>query len=234
MWDKPHLLNWIASMLYGIATLLFIYIFIFLVIKLPTFSLREVVIDSSLEHVTRTQLEEVARSELRGNFFTLDLNQTRQAFEKLPWVRTVDVRRHWPDRLEIRLIEHVPLARWSDVQLVNSYGELFNAAYDYSLPHFVAPEGTEKEVTQHYLMFKNYLGKINQVPERILLSQRRAWQVKLQSGLVLELGREQVESRLVNFVAVYDRTIAKLNRKLDYVDLRYSNGFAIRVPGYKA
>jgi cell division protein FtsQ len=234
MWDKPQLLNSIANMLFAAAVLLFAFILISLITRLPIFSLRQVSVDGNLPHVTRTQLEEVIRQELKGNFFTVDLNRTRQAFEKLPWVRTVDVRRHWPDQLEISLIEHVPLARWSDVLLVNSYGELFNAAYDHPLPQFTGPAGTEKEMTQNYFMLRAYLQKIKQAPQYVSLSARHAWRVKLESGLVLELGREQIENRLANFVAAYDTAIGKINKKFEYVDLRYSNGFAIRVPGYKA
>ena len=48
---------------------------------------------------------------------------------------------------------------------------------------------------------------------------------------MLELGREQMNTRLERYVAVYDRSLAPLQRRLDYVDLRYSNGFAVRLPG---
>ncbi len=62
------------------------------------------------------------------------------------------------------------------------------------------------------------------------MSQRRAWRVHLDDGMVLELGREQVASRLARFLAAYPRTLAPLNRRIDYVDLRYANGFAARIP----
>jgi cell division protein FtsQ len=71
-------------------------------------------------------------------------------------------------------------------------------------------------------------------PAQVALSARYAWQVRLSNGVVLELGRDDsrspVEERLARFVAAYPRIAASLNRPLDYVDLRYPNGFAIRVP----
>jgi len=66
---------------------------------------------------------------------------------------------------------------------------------------------------------------------QVQVSPRRAWQLKLDSGLTLELGREQIESRIGRFVAVYERAVAPLAQQVEYVDLRYANGFAVRVPG---
>ena len=180
----------------------------------------------------------IVKRELQGNFFTLDLAQTRAAFEKLPWVRMVNVRRQWPNRLDVTLEEHVPLARWGSAALVNTQGEVFVAAYDGApappsdgaLPLFIGPPGSAKEIAIQYGYFQRSLAAIGQVPVRVQVSPRRAWQIRLEGGLTLELGRNSIESRLDRFIAVYDRTINRLQRKLDYVDLRYPNGFAVRIP----
>ncbi|HKU69542.1 MAG TPA: cell division protein FtsQ/DivIB, partial [Burkholderiales bacterium] len=71
---------------------------------------------------------------------------------------------------------------------------------------------------------------IGQTPVQVQVNARRAWQLKLHNGLTLELGREDIEARLSRFVALHDRTIGRLERRIDYVDLRYANGFAVRVP----
>jgi cell division protein FtsQ len=90
-----------------------------------------------------------------------------------------------------------------------------------------------KEIALRYAYFKQSLAAIGQVPVQVQVSPRRAWQIRLDTGLVMELGREHIESRLERFIAVYDRTIFPLQRKLDYVDLRYPNGFAVRIPELK-
>ncbi len=170
------------------------------------------------------------RRELKGNFFTLNLAATRAAFERLPWVRQVNVRRHWPARLEVTLEEHVPLARWGNTALVNTHGEVFQAAYDGTLPVFIGPDGAAREIAIQYRYFRRSLAAIGKTPVQVQVSPRRAWQVKLASGMTLALGREQIEARLARFVAVYDRTLGQLGRRIDYVDLRYANGFAVRIP----
>jgi len=203
------------------------------VVHLPAFALREVRVDGVLAHVTGEQLELIVKRELKGNFFTLKLAATRASFEKLPWVRQVQVRRQWPDRLDITLEEHQPLAHWGAAALVNSYGEVFQAAYDGKLPLFVGPDGAAKEVAIQYDYFRRNLAMIGKIPLRVQVSPRRAWQIQLEDGLTLELGREQIEARLARFVAAYERTLGKLGRRIDYVDLRYANGFAVRIPELK-
>jgi cell division protein FtsQ len=230
MWDKPDILNTIASLLLAAAFLLVAYGTLHYVVRLPEFPLREVRINGALAHLTVGQVEVIVKRELQGNFFTLDLAQARAAFERLPWVRKVNVRRQWPDRLDVTLEEHVPLARWGNVALVNIQGEVFTAAYDGSLPLFVGPPASAKEIAIQYGYFQRSLAAIGQVPVQVHVSPRRAWQVRLESGLTLELGRERIESRLDRFIAVYERTVNRLQRKIDYVDLRYPNGFAVRIP----
>jgi cell division protein FtsQ len=233
MWDRPDILNRISDFLFTLALLLAIGGVLHFVIHLPAFALREVRVEGNLAHVTGKQVETIVRHELKGNFFTLNLAAARAAFETLPWVRKVNVRRQWPDQLEVTLEEHVPLARWGNLALVDRYGEVFQAAYDGKLPLFIGPDGAAKEVTIQYEYFRRSLAEIGMVPVQVQVSQRRAWQIRLEDGMTLELGREQIEARLARFVGSYGRTLGKLARHIDYVDLRYANGFAVRIPELK-
>jgi len=230
MWDRPELLNALSGVLHALAAVLFFYAAAAAVVQLPIFPLREVRLTAAPAHVTAEQMEAVVRHELRGNFFTVDLAAARASFERLPWVRRVQLRRHWPDRLDVDLEEHVPLARWGDRALVNVQGEIFEGAYDGKLPVFNGPAGSAKEIAIQYEYFRRSLAAIGQAPAQLRISPRRAWQVRLESGLTLELGREQIEARLARFIGAYERTAVKLGRRLDYVDLRYPNGFAVRIP----
>ena len=232
MWDRPDLLNRVSNSLLALAALLAAYGAVWWAVRLPMFALREVYITGDARHVTRAQVEAIANNELKGTFFTLDLAQVRRAFEKLPWVREVTLRRRWPARLEVSVIEHVPLARWGNHALVNTHGEVFQAAFDGKLPTFVGPAGTAKEIAIHYDYFRRSLSALG-TPERVQLTLRRAWQVRLDGGPTLELGREDIEARLGRYVQVHERTVGALKRRVDYVDLRYANGFSVRIPELK-
>ncbi len=230
MWDKPVLLNTAANALFAIATLLVIAAIAMQAAGLPAFALREVRIASAPHHATRAQLEEVVLRDLKGSFLTVDLAAVRAAFERLPWVRSASVQRHWPARLEVALEEHTPFARWGAAKLVNTQGEVFQAAYDGNLPQFVGPEGTAREIAIQYRYFLRILGSIGEAPVQVQVTARRAWQLKLRGGATLELGRDQIEARLGRFVQLHERTVGSLGRRIDYVDLRYANGFAVRIP----
>jgi len=106
MWDKPEILNTAANALYWLALLLALFVVVAFTIRLPIFPVREVRLQAAPAHVTRNQVEIIVRRALRGNFFTLDLDAVREAFARLPWVRNVELRRRWPDRLEVELEEH--------------------------------------------------------------------------------------------------------------------------------
>ncbi|WP_137937740.1 cell division protein FtsQ/DivIB [Chitinivorax sp. B] len=233
MWDKPQLLMWLANLLYALAALLFMYALLFVLINLPVFPVRQIQVSGDLHHITREQVQYIVRHELKGTFFTLNLDRTRKAFEKLPWARNVSIRRRWPDRLEIALEEHSALARWGSSALVNTYGELFDAASNDNLPVLDGPMGTSAEVSKGYLEIRDMLAPIERRPMSVTLSARRAWSVKLDDGTLVEVGRENVKARLSKFVAAYPRTLAVLNRNIEYVDLRYPNGFAVRMPDFK-
>jgi len=230
VWDKPQALNWIANFLFGLATVLMLYGVIYVVVHLPIFPLREVRVEGQLNHVTREQLKLIVERHLQGNFFTLDLVKARDAFEKLPWARNVSLRRRWPDRLEVTVDEHKELARWGNIALVNTYGELFHAASDADLPVFYGPGDGVKEVAVHYGKYSELLAPSGMKIMQLVLTPRRAWQIETDNKIVIELGREDMEVRLAKFASVYENTLSKLGVTLAYADLRYPNGFAVRRP----
>mgnify|MGYP006195934289 CR=1 FL=1 len=233
MWDNHQSLDLVANSLFALAAVMAIYLISYWAIHLPAFPLQEMNIrgsngDGRLRHVTREQIDGVVRSEEMGNFLTVDLEATRKAFDKLPWVRAVSVRRVWPRGLEVTLEEHVALARWGSDALVSTQGEIFNAASDERLPVFEGPPESSGDMVRQYDVFNKLLQPLELSIGQMSLSPRRAWRVHLNSGLVLELGREQVEARLARFVLLHDRSVAQLNQRLSYVDLRYPGGFAAR------
>jgi cell division protein FtsQ len=230
MWDKPTLLNWTANLLFAVSVVVMLYAALFAVVHLPIFPLREVKVDGQLHHVNREQVKLIAAKHLKGNFFTLDLVEVRNAFEKLPWARNVSLRRRWPDKLEVVIEEHQALARWGSIALVNTHGELFHAASGSELPMFYGPGDGVIEVASQFADFSKTLKKANLEIANLSLTPRRAWQITTTDGMVVELGREQMQPRLEKFVSVYSNTIAGMNMKVTYADLRYPNGFAVRRP----
>ena len=232
MWDNPRLLNLAAGFLVGLAALAFSLAGVLMLLRSQLFPVREILVKSEIRKTTRGEIETALRARVGGNFFALSLAEVRAALESLPWVRRVGVRRVWPDRLEVALEEHVALARWGDDALVNTHGERFPGKSSEALPVFLAPAGTEAEVARRYARFAAILAPLGARLERVVLTPRFAWQLRLADGLQLMLGRDAdaAESRLARFIETYPATLGRIARHHGYVDLRYPNGFALRVP----
>ena len=231
MWDNAPLLRSIANALFGLSLVLVLYGVVRYVLRLPVFPLRAVELTAAPQRVSSEQLEKVVREQVSGNFFTVDLESTRQVFEKLPWVRKVSVRRKFPWTLEVEVEEQVALAHWNGKELVNTYGEVFAGKTDQDLPVFTGQPDSSAQVTQMYGELNAVLQPMKQQISQISLSPRYAWQVKLDNGMVLELGREEMQQRLKRFVMVYPYSLAALARPVSHVDLRYRNGFAAQMAG---
>jgi len=236
VWDNPRLANAAAGVLCVLALVLLAYAGGRVLLESPAFLLKTIVVEGGLERVERREIIGALQGRLRGTFFTVDLEEVRSLFEGIPWVRRAELRRRWPDCLEVRIEEQVALGRWGQgkkTQLVNMQGELFRGQSDESLPVLAGPAGAEGDVARRYLAFRDLLAPLALEPRQVLLSSRMAWQLKLSNGLTVQLGRDsdrdRVEERLARFVSAFPQTLAQSRQRLDYVDLRYPNGFALRV-----
>jgi len=235
MWDNPRVLNMAAGVLVGIAALAFALAAAVLLVRSPWFTLTRAEVTHALQKTTRAEIEAATRGRIGGSFFAVAPAELRAALERLPWVRRASVRRVWPDRLEIELEEHTALARWGDEALVNTHGERFSAKFAGSpdaLPVFIGPPGAEQEMALRYARFSHLVAPLGAELQRVVLTPRYAWQLRLSSGLHIMLGRdgEVAEARLRKFVALYPGTLGSMATKHEHVDLRYPNGFALRVP----
>lgn len=228
MWNNASLLRNIANALIIFSAMAMLYGAIYYAVHLPgLFPLQGVRLSAATHRVDAGEVLQVIRNEVRGNFFTVDIERLRQSLGKLTWVRNVSIRREFPQLLEVQLEEYQALARWNNNALVDSQGEVFVAQSDLVMPEFIGQDGTAAEVTQRYEQFSQLLAGLDLQVTRLALSPRHAWQLRLSNGMVLELGREDVQQRLARFVEAYPYSLAEIQSRVKYVDLRYSNGFAV-------
>ncbi|MFA6013702.1 MAG: cell division protein FtsQ/DivIB [Gallionellaceae bacterium] len=230
MWDNVPLLRSTANFLFGISMLLLLIGGVRYSLNLPYFPLNTVKLKTAPKQVSVELIERVIDEQIRGNFFSVDLQRTRQAFEQLPWVRKVNVRRQFPWSLEVELEEHEALARWNGAELVNTHGEVFDAETDLLLPTFNGQADTAKQVVDMYFELSKQIQPLQQEISQINLSPRFSWQVKLSDGMVLELGRELMQLRMARFAQVYSYSLATISPPPMQVDLRYRNGFTAHLP----
>lgn len=236
LWHRPALLNLISDLLMLFAAIGLGWSLVIWFVSRPLFPVREVIVLTPPAQVTEAQLEYVARTAIRGNFFTMDLDGVRSSFEKLPWVRRAEVRRRWPDAVELRLEEHQAVAYWTvsesgDARLVNRFGEVFTAASNAEMPQFDGPQGSSGWLLARHKEFSGMLAPLGVKLIGLALSAREAWRLTLDNGQVVLLGREQerapLKDRLARFVAAWPKVQEQVGVQVAVADLRYPSGFAL-------
>lgn len=175
-----------------------------------------------------------------GNFFQVDVNEVQSYVLTLPWVYSVSVRKQWPNELKIYVVDQKPVALWNGIFLINQLGHVFQANIErinHYLPNFYGPEGSELLALENYRNFNALLDFKDLAIDELVLSERFSWQLTLDDGVTLNLGREERVERIQRFMDVYPMIKAQLKEKIiaekqrnqavDYIDLRYDTGLAV-------
>jgi cell division protein FtsQ len=191
---------------------------------------RNLIVEGTFQRVTPVQVEGAAADELDAGFLTVDLAALRARVEALDWVDHANVGRRWPDTLIVRVTEHQAAARWGENGLLNVRGELFteNAQHAFpELPSLAGPPGSERDVARRYLAVRGKLAEADLALERLQMDERGAWRLVLGGGQEVRLGRRDIDERLYRFFEVVAPALAAQLERIEYVDLRYTNGFAV-------
>jgi cell division protein FtsQ len=211
--------------------------------RLPMFALRAIQVDGDIARNSTSTIRANAAPRLAGNFFSIDLQKARGAFESVPWVRHAVVRRVWPNRLAVQLEEHRPAALWAaddgNDKLVNSFGEVFEAntgdVEDDALPRLAGPETSSARMLAVYRQLNPVLARLDAGDiEQLRLSGRGSWRAEREGGAVIELGRgndEELLARADRFVRTVAQVTGQYQRPLEYADLRHTDGYAVRLKG---
>ena len=201
----------------------------------PRFDFHRIEISGQLRHVSRAAIRSAVAGHLAGNFFTMRLADSRAAFETIPWVASAAVRRVWPDRLVVTLVERRALGIWNDGRVVSDAGALFEgnpaeAELDGAQVEFSGPPRLAAEAVEKLGAFGATLRPLRARVAAIGISERASWSIRTDAGQVLDLGRDDppgsVQGRLAAIVASYPTVVAQLSGPPTRIDARYSNGFA--------
>lgn len=214
------------------------------VFRLDVFTIRGITVMGDVKHNNVLTIQANVAGKLRGNFLTADLEQIKQAFESVPWIRQARVEREFPNRLRVTLQEHQVVALWGqdqDARLVNSYGEIFEVNLDEleeeKLVKLNGPDSQSQEVYAMFVAIAPHFEQLGMKIRLLQLTERGSWRVTLAQGAKVELGRGMV-SDVMPRVQRLQQTLSKVAQQLgrsgsamESADLRYDNGYAIRLKG---
>jgi len=186
-------------------------------------------IEGEFTFLKKQQLHNRTMSIASGGFFDVDLSAIRKTLVEMPWVEEVSIRRQWPDKLLVRVIEKKPVGFWGKKGMISTKGEFFVPEHmpEFELPHLFGPQGQHKNMLQKLARMQAWLLATGLRIVNVELNARRSWTLTMRSGLELRLGRNQIQERLNRFVSVYDETLKIDKRAIKYIDMRYTNGFSV-------
>jgi cell division protein FtsQ len=192
---------------------------------------RQLSVHGAFQRVSIEEVRAQALPVLKPGYFAVDLNLVRERVSALPWIEHAEVRKRWPDHIEITINEREPIAAWGSDRLLSASGNLFSvpaSTVPDGLPRFNGPPELRLAVRDFYREATTTLKPLGLTPIGVVLSDRGAWTMALSNGSELLLGREQAAQRLTRFAAVYQKLMDADTNRLQRADLRYENGFALR------
>jgi cell division protein FtsQ len=239
-----RLMNMAAASLLLVFVLLLVGGVAWWLLRHPAFAIQSITVQGDVTRNNAVTLRANVMPQLSGNFFTIDLNRTREAFEAVPWVRGAVVHRDFPNRLRTVLLEHEPMALWGDDgsnKLVNQQSRVFEANVEdvdvETLPRLKGPDDQSAIVVQMYRDLVPIFEAMDMGIDRLELTPRGSWRVLTERGAMLELGRG-TEAEIAAQLKVFFRTLSQVTARygrtpmaLAGADLRHKDGYALRLRG---
>lgn len=195
------------------------------------FPVKNIKISGDLTYVKQSHLQQIILPFIAKGFFRLDSQGLKEQILHVPWIASVSVKRYWPDTLVVSFITKKPVAFVGKHGLLDAQGNIFIPDGDsiaLDLPIFVGPVGQQKYLLQTYTTLNPMFAQLNLKIKLLQLIDEQYWHLKLNNGLTVYLSRSQPYIQLERLVDVYSDVIASKVSMVDYVDLRYAHGMAVK------
>jgi cell division protein FtsQ len=211
--------------------LIFSAVFAFNNLKLSDYFPIKTVKVYGLNHVNQQEIHDLLFPLVNHGFFNINVDRIRDCLRQMPWISDLYVRRVWPDQVVITLAEKQPVARWNEDALLSEGGELFapkQETYPSDLPRFIGPAGQQIFMLRNFGDMNRLLLPLHAKISYLELTPYLTWKLTLDNGITMQIGHKDILTRLDQFVKVYPQIVGTRANDVDYIDLRYSNGVAVR------
>ncbi len=193
-------------------------------------AIKKILINKSLRYVEKNEVDTLLEQALKKDFFSLELNDVAQTVNHIPWVKSAQVKKIWPDTVLVNIQEQSPVARWGKAQLISANGEVFAPGnlqdFDH-LPHLIGNELQREEITRFYDQTTQTLRDSGLNISVLNMKSAFEWRIQFDNGLLVILSAKQGLERIKEFRAVYQKHISPKLENIAHVDLRYDSGFVV-------
>ncbi|MEH6456111.1 MAG: cell division protein FtsQ/DivIB [Cocleimonas sp.] len=194
-------------------------------------TIKSVEVTGDFTILDKKQLEPIIESYAKTNLFLLDVKNLEKDIESNPWVHSAALTHVWPNKLIVKIYEQKPVAHWGKFQMLAENGEIIKASMEKQkgeLPMLYSPNDKGRNMATGFMkirkMMKGFPVKLVEFKE----DARGSWRIKLENGMTLKIGREHQAKRLKRFMVAYEHSLNEVLDKISVVDLRYTNGFAVK------
>ena len=227
MWHNYRLLNKICALLWLGSVTYFVLSGASFLMNTDYFDVDVINVRGDVQHLEVDGLRSTIAKNFKGGFLNLNLNAAKTALEEIPRIQSVEITREWPRSLTVYVTERKEIARWKRGGLLDSRGVLFEVPSSRVLPLLSGPPNSHEIVVREYLNLDRLLHGSGRSLEYLGLSDERSWSARLRGGPTLALGKENLELRLRRFMKFLPEVEKSMGKKVDYIDLRYANGFSV-------
>ncbi len=194
--------------------------------------IKSVEVQGNLKYLDRAALQPIIAPFVKTNLYLLNKKSLEEEIEFNHWVYSASLTSMWPNKLIIKIHEQHPIAFWGDNEgMINEFGEVIDVDLPQKrnqLPTLYSPFDKGREMVENYVKIRKWMDDFPVDVVKFTEDKRGSWLLKLSNGIKVKVGRKEHERRLRRFIVGYSHQLAAQVKKIDTVDLRYTNGFAVK------
>ena len=191
--------------------------------------IKTIQLSGTFQYIDQQEVESTVRQFIGEGFFSLDINRVQKTLGDKAWAESISIRRVWPDRLNIIIVEKRPVARWDKNHLLSDKAVVYQAKTKAfaELPLVHTAGSNPGQMLHLYYRLASQFAGLNESVIAVRKDSRGALDMQLDNGLTIKVGRSDIERKIARFVMIYRQQIQPRLDQIQQLDLRYSNGFAV-------
>ena len=198
--------------------------------KSTSHPIKYVRVEGVFQYLSKNEVQAVVQPLVMSGFFEVDIQEIQATVASLPWVDSVNVKRIWPDAIDIKVFEKKPFARWGENSLITEQGTIFTPPQIEAFVNMTLVHGPDMQQIKLLEIMKGIrLALADQSMElsEFYINDRDAWKIKLSNNLEILLGRNEQLKKLQKFLRTLEVLKQEQIEQMALVDLRYPNGYAV-------